>query len=261
MRTRYCCLFIICAVMLLGEPKNSGQMRSNEDDEKGKSMTTTLSERTWVLFVASADERLLQQITQQQHGRINKYSICDINNVIGKAPAGLAQGWGVVRIESDARLELPEEFQSTPKGRIIIFRGVTQNLHYTSDIQRQELNKRSRAEFEPSNETTAVLIPIGKSLTWWQLAQDQREAHFQTSCKYKGHTTIGLSYVDRVFRKLYHSRYIGASAPYDFLTYFEFNNHKRDDFKMLLNELRDTSRNPEWSYIELEYEIWMKKIE
>ncbi len=224
-------------------------------------MTTATSEQTWVLFVASADERLLQQITQQQHGRINKYSIYDTNKVIGKAPAGLAQGWGVVRIESDAPLELPEEFRSTPKGRIVIFRGVTQNLHYTSDIQRQELNKRSRAEFEPSNETTAVLIPIGKSLKWWQLAQDQREAHFQTRGKYKGHTAIGLSYVDRVFRKLYHSRYIGASAPYDFLTYFEFNNHKRDDFKMLLNELRDTSRNPEWSYIELEYEIWMKKIE
>lgn len=224
-------------------------------------MATAQLERIWVLFVTSADEHLLHEIAGRQNANVSKYRIDAITPVIGKVPAGLAQGWGVVRIESDAPLELPEEFQSTPKGRIIIFRGVTQNLHYTSEAQRQELNKRSRAEFEPSNETTAVLIPIGKSLTWWQLAQDQREAHFQTSGKYKGHTAIGLSYVDRVFRKLYHSRYTGDPAHYDFLTYFEFNDRHRDDFNMLLSELRDTARNPEWSYIELEYEIWMKKLE
>ena len=29
---------------------------------------------------------------------------------------------------------------------------------------------------------------------------------------------------------------------------------------MLLSELRDTTRNPEWNYIELGYEIWMTKV-
>lgn len=262
-RTMYCWLsfiVVICTAMLFGEHYTSSQMRSNKSDDT-KSMRTTPSERTWVLFVASADEHLLHETAGRQNARVSKYRVDAITPVIGKVPAGLAPGWGVVRIESETPIQLLEEFQSTSKGRIITFRGVTENLHYTSETQRQELNARSGEELEPSHETTAVLIPIGKSLKWWQLAQDQREAYFQTSDRYKGHTEIGLSYVDRVFRKLYHSRYIGTPAPYDFLTYFEFNDHHRDDFKKLLNELRDTARNPEWSYIELEYEIWMKKIE
>ena len=62
-----------------------------------------------------------------------------------------------------------------------------------------------------------------------------------------------------MYRKLYHSRYAGASLPYDFLTYFEFRSSFKDDFKALLAELRDTERNPEWAYVRLEYEIWMIK--
>ena len=77
----------------------------------------------------------------------------------------------------------------------------------------------------------------------------------------RGHTAIGIRYVDRVFRKLYHSRYTDPPTPYDFLTYFEFNRSDQASFHMLLNELRDTGRNPEWSYVELEYEIWMTKTE
>ncbi|MCI0454264.1 MAG: chlorite dismutase family protein [Candidatus Dadabacteria bacterium] len=224
-------------------------------------VSTAPSERTWVLFVASSDEHLLNEIAGGQNARVNKYRIEAITPVTGKVPTGLAPGWSVVRLESDAPIQLPEEFKSASKGRIITFRGVTESLHYTSETQRKELNARSREELKPSNETTAVLIPIGKSLKWWQLAQDQREAYFQTSDTYKGHTAIGLSYVDRVFRKLYHSRYINTSAPYDFLTYFEFKDSHRDDFKKLLNELRDTAVSPEWNYVELEYEIWMRKID
>ncbi|MGH2593424.1 MAG: chlorite dismutase family protein [Anaerolineae bacterium] len=105
-----------------------------------------------------------------------------------------------------------------------------------------------------------MLIPIGKPLKWWRMAQDQRCVHFQASGAYKGHTAIGIGYVDRVFRKLYHSRYANPPVTYDFLTYFEFHTTHRLDFEMLLHELRDTTRNPEWSHIELEYEIWMTKI-
>ncbi len=224
-------------------------------------MTQGQSERTWAIFIASPDEHLLDVIAGRQNGQVSKYRIDEIISVIGKVPIELASGWGVVRIESDAPIEFPEEFQPAFKGRIIAFRGVTENLHYTSDAQRLELDSRSHAEFKPSNVTTAVLIPIGKSQKWWQLAQDQRQEHFQTRADQPGHTAIGIRYVDRIFRKLYHSRYMSSEASYDFLTYFEFYNVHRDDFCALLGELRDTTRNPEWAYINLEYEIWMTKIE
>lgn len=219
------------------------------------------SERIWVVFIASPDEHPLDEIARRRNGKISNYRIDAIIPVIGKVPPGLATNWGALRIESDVPIEFPEEFQSGVKDRIITFRGVTENLHYTSDAQRLELDLRSHTEFKPSNVTTAVLIPIGKSQKWWRLPQDQRQSHFQTSADQPGHIAIGIRYVDRVFRQLYHSRYMSSQVPYDFLTYFEFDNTRQDDFRTLLGELRDTTRNPEWAYINLEYEIWMTKIE
>lgn len=217
-------------------------------------------ESTWVLFIASGDEHLLRRVVQPKNGRVSHYHVEDVVSVVGEAPVELVSGWRVVRIESEVPLQLSEESSSAGRGAFNIFRGVTEHFHYTSVTQRQELDARSHAEFEPSNETRSVLIPIGKSLRWWQLAQDQRQAHFQTSNNCEGHTAIGLRYADRVFRKLYHSRYVSPRAPYDFLTYFEFQRFHKDDFRMLLEELRNTTRNPEWAYVELEFEIWMTKV-
>src|SRR5260370_1281979 len=150
----------------------------------------------------------------------------------------------MLRIESNAPIKVADGSRFA-KGQIVTYGGVTQHSHYTTEIQRRELDLLSRGELEPSNETTAVLIPIGKSARWWQLAQDVRQTYFKQTETKKGHTAIGLKYADRVYRKLYHSRYVGASLPYDFLTYFEFRSSLKDDFKALLAKLRDTERNPE----------------
>ncbi len=179
-------------------------------------MTLEPSTHTWVLFVASRDSHLLQQIAQRQSGRVSRYRIENVTPVTGTAPADLASGWSLLRFESEAPIQPADESLPGSQVPLTIFRGVTQHLHYTSDVQRQELEERSRAELEPSPETTAVLIPIGKSPDWWQLAQDRRQAHFQTGGQHPGHTAIGIRYVDRVFRKLYHSRYIGSPTPVTF---------------------------------------------
>jgi hypothetical protein len=219
------------------------------------------NDQTWVLFIASEDEGLIHQIIEHQRGsRLSQYQINDVTPTIGTPPAGLISGLSLVRLESDTPISLAEEALSNGEVSLIIFRGVTHHLHYTSASQSQELKARSRPEFEPTSETRAVLIPIGKSPDWWQLPQDRREAHFQARTAQPGHTAIGIRYVDRVFRKLYHSRYLNPSAPYDFLTYFEFNRAYQNDFKRLLGELRDTAPNPEWTYVTLEYEIWLTKI-
>jgi chlorite dismutase len=158
------------------------------------------------------------------------------------------------------RVESPKEMVShLGNTQSTMFRGVTQHLQYTTGLQRQELDRHSRSELPPSEKTIAVLIPIGKSGEWWELAQDQRQGYFQKAVK-EGHTAIGLRYADHVFRKLYHSRYVDPTANYDFLTYFEFYDKYADDFRKLLVELRDATRNPEWNYVRLEFEIWMNKV-
>jgi hypothetical protein len=224
-------------------------------------MTAPPAEQTWVLFIASENGRLLHQIIEHCYGsRLSQYRIDDLTTVSGTPPAGLAPGLSLIRLENDMPISLTEASLSNGEASLIIFHGVTQHLHYTSASQSQELAARSRPEVAPSPETRAVLIPIGRSRDWWQLPQDRREAHFQTREAQLGHTAIGVRYVDRVFRKLYHSRYLSPPAPYDFLTYFEFNSAHQDDFKRLLGELRDTAHNPEWAYVALEYEIWLTKI-
>jgi hypothetical protein len=213
---------------------------------------------TWALFVASEGREVLDRIARTSDGRLNEYVIREVVRVVGEPPSGIRQGWRMLRIENDA----PITFGGSrlAKDSTVAYNGVTQHSHYATEIQRRELDLRSHGEFEPSNETTSVLIPIGKSTQWWQLAQDVRQAYFTQTETKEGHAAIGLRYVDLVYRKLYHSRYMDASVHYDFLTYFEFRSSHCDDFKELLAELRDTERNPEWAYVGLEYEIWMTKL-
>ncbi len=209
--------------------------------------------RVWVYFVIQSREDP-DRFPVIPPARSNRYQIRDVVHVRGEGPSNLVKGWNVVRIESTKEMAFhPDNSQRT------MFRGVTQHLQYTTDAQRQELDRNSLSELPASENTTAVLIPIRKSREWWELAQDQRQAFFQKEGN-EGHTAIGLRYTDRVFRRLYHSRYIESSANYDFLTYFEFYDQYADDFRKLLKELRDATRNPEWRYVNLEFEIWLNKV-
>ena len=222
-------------------------------------MANEPSPRVWVHFLACPYETTLRPLAERRGGRLSRYRVRDVVAVRGEAPANLMEGWSVVRIETSAPISLPEKSFSPSLASVIQYRGVTQHLQYTSDAQRQELDEHSIAEREPSDHTTAVLIPIGKSEAWWKLAQDQRQFHFQKTDTHEGHTAVGLKYVDRIYRKLYHSRYLNAGLDYDFLTYFEFQDAYERDFRTLLAELRDTGGNPEWAYVDLEFEIWMTK--
>ncbi len=230
----------------------------NATKEKTQTKTPNkTSPYTWVRFLAGPDESTLTPLTAGLEGHLYRYRVRNVVKVTGEVPAGLAQSASVIRIETP----VPPSFSEESSGSSLIqFHGVRQNLHYTSDVQNKELNARAIKEVEPSEHTTAVLIPIAKSDDWWKLAQDQRQAYFQKTDKHEGHTAIGLGYVDRVFRKLYHSRFLGVGLGYDFLTYFEFKDEYEKDFKTLLAALRDTNVNPEWAYVNLEYEIWMTKI-
>lgn len=236
------------------------QLSAPSKNVSNENLRTKPSPHTWVHFLAGANEAELKPLTIGQNGSLNQFRVQNVVSVRGQAPINLAQGWNVVRIETLVPPSLSEEPFSPSDSSVIQFYGVRQNLHYTSEAQRQELDRHSRPELEPSSHTTAVLIPIGKSEEWWKLAQDQRQAYFQKTDTHQGHTAIGLKYVDRVFRKLYHSRYLNAALGYDFLTYFEFEDVYEKDFKDLLAELRDASSNPGWAYVSLEFEIWMTKV-
>lgn len=143
------------------------------------------------------------------------------------------------------RLSIVEDKQ-LPTSSLWSLRGVVSNTRYTTRVEADAL-----AAIQPSlgrtEATLAALIPIKKSSAWWALAQDERRAIYEERSR---HTSIGLSYLPRIARRLHHSRELGE--PFDFLTWFEFAPQNEGAFDELLAKLRATE---EWRYVEREVDI------
>ena len=218
----------------------------------GEAMRTRSIATLWAQFLPAGE--IPAGFSPDTVSRLDRYFIHEVRSICGEAPSTLRRETGLARIESSSPLPYTKESQGG-----LSLCGVVQHLHYTPRSERSELEKISRPETEASVETMAVLIPIGKSADWWKLSQDERQILFQKTSRHEGHIGIGKKYAGRIFRRLYHSRYIDPTAPHDFLTYFEFDKAHAPDFRKMLSELRDIKNNPEWLYVDFEYEIWMTK--
>lgn len=164
-----------------------------------------------------------------------------VDAVIGAAQP--EPGWLLVRTESEQPVE-----SSLP----LVYFGQTRPVQYTP-ADGPASPDHAIGPF--ASGAKAVIIPIRKSEAWWALPEADRRAHFAESA---GHTHVGLPYIGHIHRRLYHSR--GVGQGYDFVTYFEFAPEDADYFRQLLAGLRDRNRNPEWRYVEAEWEIWMTKL-
>jgi hypothetical protein len=71
-----------------------------------------------------------------------------------------------------------------------------------------------------------------------------------------GHITIGMDYVPGVARFLIHCRDTGG--PFDFLTWFEFDESAEAAFDEMLTRLRATE---EWRYVEREVDVRLVRAE
>ncbi|MBI4905791.1 MAG: chlorite dismutase family protein [Acidobacteria bacterium] len=203
------------------------------------------------LFACASDAQAMTSIDAPKDGRVNRYRIDSVQAITGMLEPLPLAGWPLIRVEGSAPREAPDG--------VAAYYGVTQHVQYTTAEQAAALAK-SRGEYGASGESIrAVMIPIRKTEAWWGLPHDERQAHFREGER-PGHTRIGEPYVDRVFRRLYHSRYLGRKVTYDFLTYFEFERKDEAAFRELLRNLRDAGGNPEWRHVDMECEIWMTKL-
>jgi chlorite dismutase len=130
-------------------------------------------------------------------------------------------------------------------------KGIISNLRYTEKEDKEKLNAIQERLDRPQS-TLAAIIPIKKSDSWWNLAQDERRQIMENKSK---HTHIGMQYLPAIARKLFHSKDIGE--PFDFITWFEYAPEHADAFEALLNSLRATE---EWNYIEREIDIRLQKV-
>lgn len=160
-------------------------------------------------------------------------------------------GWSILRVEAilgdslpvAARLAIGAGDAPEPAWTL---KGFTSNKRYTTRAEAGALDGRPAPLDRPAA-TRGALIPIRKSQAWWDMAQDERREVFEAQSRHIG---IGLDYMPRIARRLYHSRDIGE--PFDFLTWFEFAPADEPAFDDLLDRLR---ASVEWRYVEREVEV------
>jgi hypothetical protein len=237
-------------------PQLSGAERPEAPEGKAKPPRAQKSAWTWGYFFAGNDKKAIQALAGGHKSSLTFYQLEKVNAVQGKPGVTIDKGARLIRMETAARLP-----RKQAKAQGLLFFGLPQHLQYTTGEQRAELNKRSRPELPPGKDTVAVIIPIRKKPAWWAMPVDKRMAYFQKRKDKLGHTAIGARYADRIYRKLYHARYAVETTDHDFITYFEFERKHTEDFKRLLGQLRDPRQNPEWAFVDREYEIWLAKTE
>jgi len=126
--------------------------------------------------------------------------------------------------------------------------GITSNERYLELKERDALLGVQEGLGRPQA-SRAALIPIRKSAAWWQLAQDERRAIFESQSH---HIATGLRYLPAIARRLHHCRDLGGREPFDFLTWFEYAPQHQGAFDELLALLRATE---EWSFVEREVDL------
>jgi hypothetical protein len=179
-----------------------------------------------------------------------EYRVDRVTRVRGAPGVTVEVGATLVRVEANAVWP--------GGGPAPLFRGVVRHQEYTGRADRETL-AGSRPPLPAAPDTVAVLIPVRKAAAWWALPADDRATHFRERPGRPGHTAIGAGYADRVYRKLYHTRYAVETTDHDFLTYFEFERAHEPAFDALLAGLRDPGVNPEWEFVDREYEIRMTR--
>ena len=138
------------------------------------------------------------------------------------------------------------------KGGVWTLRGVTSNERYVTRSEKTNLVAAQEGLGRPQCQCAAI-IPIRKSPAWWALTQDERRRIFEEQ---SGHIKIGMRALPGVARRLHHCRDLGTAEPFDFVTWFEFEEKDTDLFENLLSELRAT---PEWEFIDREVDIRLRK--
>lgn len=179
----------------------------------------------------------------------NRYSFIGGNQGIWRVVD--IQGVFGISLEHAERLNVVNDaVTELPLDSSWVLQGFSSNIRYA---MRNELDvlRAVQPVLNRSEAVSAVLIPIKKSLQWWEMAQDERRAIFEEESH---HTAVGLEYLPGVARRLLHCRDLGEQ--FDFLTWFEFAPEHTKAFDELLLRMRASK---EWEYVEREVEVRLQR--
>jgi len=170
-------------------------------------------------------------------GEIGPWRVVKIKSITGE-PIGDAKRLNIVNGTVPVELDVAKW----------LLRGVTSNERYVTRPEKNQLVAKQPI-LGRQEATCAALIPIRKTASWWNLAQDERRRIFEES---SNHIKTGLKYLPTVARRLHHCRDLGEDEPFDFLTWFDFASSDSTAFDEMVAELRASE---EWTYVEREIDI------
>lgn len=130
--------------------------------------------------------------------------------------------------------------------------GVAGHVRYVEKAEKEQLAAK-QAPLGRKEATSAALIPIKKSASWWALSQDERREILEAKSH---HISASLKYLPQVARQLYHCRDLGE--PFDFITWFEYAPEHATRFEELVAMLRTTE---EWTFVEREVDVRLQLME
>ena len=171
-------------------------------------------------------------------GAVGEWQVTSVRAIVGEP---LPPAAALDRVEGPAFVE-----PAARPGSTWLLRGVRSNERYLERAEKTQLAAVQEGLGRPASRL-AALIPLRKSVAWWDLPQDERRAIFEAKSR---HIAIGSRFLPAIARRLYHARDLGE--PFDFLTWFEFAAGDAGAFDELLGRLRETE---EWRYVDHEVEV------
>jgi hypothetical protein len=148
---------------------------------------------------------------------------------------------------------------------VIALDGAERTPRYTSTEMYDYAYRRAAVRTSGRQSRHAFVLPVSKNAEWWEKPALERHAYFYphvdsiTACPVNGHARTAEPGIGTIFRRLFHNP-DGYARPgeYDFIAYFECADPHVDTFDRIHHALRDTTKNPEWRYVQ-EGPLWRGK--
>jgi hypothetical protein len=173
----------------------------------------------------------------------------------------------VVQVSSKYRPRL-EDIQEELKRRlgdaaeVHALDGAVRTPRYSSAEMQHYMTRNAAPRRSGRVSRNAIIVPIRKRADWWQQSTLERHAYFyphvdySSGCAVQGHAQAAEHGIPVLYRRLYHNPDgYHRDGEYDFLTYFECADDALPVFEQVCTALRDTTRNPEWRFVE-EGPVW-----
>ncbi len=146
--------------------------------------------------------------------------------------------------------------------QITTLSGAVRVPQYTSVEMYAWAYTQAKARTSGRTAQNAIIVPVRKSAEWWAMPPMERHQYFyphhdrRSGCPVAGHAELGRSAAPKIFRRVfYNPNGEGRDGEWDFIAYFECADEDLALFDETLAAMRDTTRNPEWQFVE-EGPIW-----